>query len=168
MPTNASPPASRPVVAPGVDTPVERLAGVGPRQSTRLAKLGIHTVRDLLLHLPRRHADTSRVLPLAELRPGPEVQTVHGTVRRVSQRRSPRKRMSLVEAVLDDEGSTATATAVWFNQPFLVKSIHAGDDLVLSGKVRLDQRGLSLQNPTFEKVVAGNAMKHVGRSLSTA
>ena len=149
------------VAAPGPDTPVERVPRIGARYSPRLARLGIHTVRDLLLHLPRRHADTSRVLPLAELHPGSDVQTVHARVRRVSQRRSPRKRMALVEAVIEDDGSTATA--VWFNQPFLVRSIHAGDELVLSGKVRVDHRGFSLQNPKFEKVVAGNAMKHVGR-----
>jgi ATP-dependent DNA helicase RecG len=147
------------VVSPGLDTPVERLAGVGPRQATRMAKLGIHTVRDLLLHLPRRHEDTREVRSLASLAPGAEVQTVRARVRRVGSRRTPYKRMALVEAVLED--GAAAATAVWFNQPFLVRQLRQGEELLLSGKVKWERSGPVLQNPHFERVSEGQL--HVGR-----
>jgi ATP-dependent DNA helicase RecG len=52
--------------------PVERLTGVGPRLRERLARLGIHSVQDLLFHLPVRYQDRTRLVPLAELRPGME------------------------------------------------------------------------------------------------
>ncbi|MFN2568963.1 MAG: hypothetical protein ABR564_05105, partial [Candidatus Dormibacteria bacterium] len=48
---------------------------IGPQHARRLERLGVHTVRDLLFHLPRRYEDTRDVLPLAALRPG-DVQTV--------------------------------------------------------------------------------------------
>jgi ATP-dependent DNA helicase RecG len=51
---------------------VERLSGVGPRLRERLARLGIHSVQDLLFHLPVRYQDRTRLVPLAELRPGAE------------------------------------------------------------------------------------------------
>ncbi|HEV3123843.1 MAG TPA: ATP-dependent DNA helicase RecG [Candidatus Dormibacteraeota bacterium] len=151
--------APLPVAIPRADTPVERVAGVGPRQAQRLGRLGIVTVRDLLLHLPRRYEDTRDVRPLASLQPGGEPQTVRARVRRISQRRTPHKRMPIVEAVLEDDGYTASA--VWFNQPFLVHRIHAGDELLLSGKVEFDRRGLCLRNPEFEQVRTGQ--RHVGR-----
>jgi ATP-dependent DNA helicase RecG len=155
----SSPPARLPVAAPSPDTPVERLPGVGPRHATRLGRLGIHTVRDLLLHLPRRYEDTREVRPLASLAPGPETQTTRAQVTRVWSRRTPYKRMVLVEATLRQ--GAATASAVWFNQPFLVRQIHAGDELLLSGRVKWDRGGPVLQDPEFERVSGGQL--HVGR-----
>ena len=108
MTSHPAPPRAGPVFSARLDTPVERLAGVGPRQAARLAKLGLHTVRDLLLHLPRRYEDTREVIPLASLLPGNEVQTVRARLVRVSSRRTPYKRMALVEAALDDGVTTAS------------------------------------------------------------
>jgi len=155
------PVASRPtpVAVPGPETPVTGLPGVGPRQAQRLERLGIATVRDLLFHLPRRHEDSREVHPLRDLRPGPEVQTVHARVLRISMRPARHRRMMLVEADLEDDG--ARASAIWFNQPFLLKQIGGGDELLLSGKVEMGNRGLTLRNPTFERVRPDQ--RHVGR-----
>jgi ATP-dependent DNA helicase RecG len=153
-------PVAPPLIAsPNADTPVDRVTGIGPRYAARLARLGITTVRDLLFHLPRRYEDTRDVISLAALHPGGDAQTVRARVRRISQRRTPYKRMALVEAVLEDDGHTASA--VWFNQPYLVRRIHAGDELLLSGKVEFARSGLSFRNPEFEQVTDGQ--RHVGR-----
>ncbi|MFN2450814.1 MAG: ATP-dependent DNA helicase RecG [Candidatus Dormibacteria bacterium] len=144
--------------APGLDTPVDQLAGVGARQGQRLARLGIATVRDLLYHLPRRYEDTRDIAPLASLQPGAE-QTVRATVAGVTLRRSPYKRMVLVEAALEDGGSRASA--VWFNQPFLARQLAAGQELVLSGKVEAGRSGLTLRNPKWERL--SGEQRHVGR-----
>ena len=37
--------------------PLSSLTGVGAAQSSKLAKIGLHTVQDLLLHLPLRYED---------------------------------------------------------------------------------------------------------------
>ncbi len=53
--------------------PLDRLHGVGARQSERLARLGLRRVGDLLFHLPLRYEDRSRRVPLGVARPGASV-----------------------------------------------------------------------------------------------
>jgi ATP-dependent DNA helicase RecG len=148
------------VLAPRPDTPMVNVAGIGPSKATKLARLGILTVGDLLMHLPRRFEDTRDVHPLRELQPSPEVQTVRARVRSVRGWRSQRQKIDLVEATLEDDG--AVASAIWFKQRWLVDRIHQGDELLLSGKVKFSQTGrLQLQNPTFESL-RGDEQRHVG------
>ncbi len=135
------------IVTPGhvpldLDLPLHRITGIGPRQAQRLEKLGLSTVRDLLFHLPRRYEDTRATVPLRALQPG-IVQTSHVRVRNVSSRRSPYKKMVLVEATLEDDG--AVATAVWFNQPFLgaPAATRDGDDGQRQGRDLEDRTDLS-------------------------
>ena len=45
---------------------VSSLRGVGPAISSRLERLGITTIRDLLLFLPRGYEDRTAVVPLAQ------------------------------------------------------------------------------------------------------
>lgn len=48
--------------------PVTALTGVGEKLAEKLAKLGIRQVQDLLLHLPLRYQDRTRLMPLGSLR----------------------------------------------------------------------------------------------------
>ncbi len=54
-------------------TALTTLKGVGPRMAEKLAKIDLHTVQDLLFHLPLRYQDRTRVAPIGSLRPGDEV-----------------------------------------------------------------------------------------------
>lgn len=46
----------------------EQLPGVGPALSKKLSACGIHTVQDLLFHLPFRYQDRTRITPIRDLR----------------------------------------------------------------------------------------------------
>ena len=69
--------------------PVTTLRGVGER----LARLGVRSVQDLLLHLPLRYEDRTRVTPIGALAPG-ETAVVEGEVELASAR--PGRRAALV------------------------------------------------------------------------
>lgn len=54
-------------------TPVTELKGVGAAQAQKLARLGIHTLQDVLFHLPLRYQDRTRLVPIGATRDGSEV-----------------------------------------------------------------------------------------------
>src|SRR3990167_6117433 len=60
--------------------PCIQLKGVGRVLAETLARCGIHTIQDLLFHLPLRYQDRTRITPKANLFPGKRL-TVFGEVR---------------------------------------------------------------------------------------
>ncbi|WP_085286002.1 ATP-dependent DNA helicase RecG [Colwellia chukchiensis] len=50
--------------------PVTSLKGVGPGMATKLAKVGVNTLQDLLFHLPLRYEDRTRITAVRDLMPG--------------------------------------------------------------------------------------------------
>ena len=68
--------------------------------------------------------------PIAELIPD-ENQTIVATIWEVEARKT-RTGRPLVTAVLADD--TGTISVSWFNQEYLLKSLHQGDPIVISGK----------------------------------
>ncbi len=61
--------------------PLTTLSGVGASQAGKLAKIGLETIQDLLLHLPLRYEDRTRLYPINDLQPG-IFATVEGEVLR--------------------------------------------------------------------------------------
>ncbi|HET9495044.1 MAG TPA: hypothetical protein VFR15_12505, partial [Chloroflexia bacterium] len=112
----------------GLDSPVTVLKGVQGATARLLARLGVYTVRDALLFFPFRYDDFSAMKPIAELEP--EVnQTVVATIWEVEARKT-RTGRPLVTAVLADDSGTISVS--WFNQEYLLKSLHQGDPIVIS------------------------------------
>jgi ATP-dependent DNA helicase RecG len=111
---------------------VQYLKGVGPRRAEALAKLGIHTARDLLRHAPHRYLDATSVTPIAKLRPGMEATAI-GEV--VSKGVIPTRRgLRVFQVVIRD--STGLIECSWPGQPFLDRTIRKGDKLLVAGPVR--------------------------------
>lgn len=47
---------------------VEHLTGIGPQMALKLHRLGIYKIQDLLLHIPTRYEDRTRIYPISSLR----------------------------------------------------------------------------------------------------
>ena len=129
--------------------PIEKLRNVGTRNLPRLHKLGIKTLRDLLWHLPARYEDYSQIISIDDLKPDQKA-TIQGTVVKISSRRIFPKRLTIVEAMIEDD--SGTVKAVWFNQPYIATTLIEGTRVSLAGTVKLDKRGLYLASPSYEKL----------------
>jgi ATP-dependent DNA helicase RecG len=136
------------VRGPSLDDPVTALAGVSDMYEERLERLGVRTLRDLLLFFPRRYEDFSSITPIAFLRPGVKT-TVRGRIYDIGARPTRHKR-GLTEAVIGDDSGT-TLRVVWFNQPWVAKSLQKGDEIFVAGEADLNG-GLVMKNPDHEKV----------------
>ncbi|MGZ5029874.1 MAG: ATP-dependent DNA helicase RecG [Methylobacter sp.] len=84
-----------------LNQPVAVLAGIGAQTANRLQKLGLHTLQDLIFHLPLRYEDRTRIYPIGSLRPGMTV-LIAGKVEFVDV--LPRGRKSLICRISDGTG----------------------------------------------------------------
>lgn len=111
---------------------IQYIKGVGPRRSKSLGKLDIVTVLDLLWHVPRSYVNSDQVDIIATLQDG-DISSLRGRVVSTRLMRT-RRGYQIFKAIVEDD--SGTITAVWFNQAFLSKQIHAGQEILLKGKVK--------------------------------
>ena len=129
---------------------VSRLRYVSGSREEALGRLGVRRVRDLLLHIPHRYLDFTRVTPISHADVGMDC-TVVGTVDRVELRR-PRPRMQVVELSVVD--ATGVLVASFFRQPWIAEQVGRGDTVALSGKVSFGYGFRRMSAPFWEVVDA--------------
>ena len=146
-----------------LDAPVDSLRDVGSANKKLLDKLGIKTVRDLLLYLPfgwETYAESG----VSGLVPGTQASVV-GTILSIKLVTTSRRHMRIVEAqVADDSG--AQMRVAWFHSPFILKQLHAGDRVAFAGVVDKNrfQGQPGMVNPRHERLDgrSGEGPKTVG------
>ena len=144
------------------ETHLSQIRGIGPRFLTRLKKLEIETIKDLLWHFPTRYEDFSQIYKIADLQPNQQA-TVQGIIQEVGGRQTWRRRLFLVEAVISDD--SGSVRAVWFNQPYVKNILQPGRIVNFSGKVIISQDELCFSNPAYEVISDEfeSVTKHTGR-----
>ena len=127
--------------------------GVGSQLAGRLARLDIHGPEDLLLHLPLRYEDETRVTAIVDLRDGEPCQ-VEGEVE--SCEVHARARRQLVVRVRDRSG---VLVARWLNfYPSQQKLLATGRRVRLFGEPRLGFFGVEMVHPRARAVAADEAL----------
>ena len=132
-------------------TELTRIQGITKRLQDGLKKLKLVTVRDLVLHLPHRYDDFSSRACMRDLAVG-QTATVRARVTKIEMRRSFRHNMAIIEAILEDP--TGSVRAVWFNQPYILRSLPVGTVGNFAGKMTLSQGSLYMSNPVYEPAYA--------------
>ncbi|MGB4677796.1 MAG: ATP-dependent DNA helicase RecG [Aggregatilineales bacterium] len=140
-----------------LNEPVQTVKGVGSARAEQLARLGVHTIRDLLFLFPRRHDDYSRMLPIRKVRAGEDV-TVIGVLDRISSH-PMKKGGTRVEAYIDD--GSAALRLNWFNQPWIERQLEPGEPYVVSGRVDQYLGRLVINSPEMEPI--DQESLHAGR-----
>ena len=116
----------------GLEAPLTVLRGIGPERQATYEKLGITTLRDLLLFFPRRYDNYSAMKPINRLTLGEECSVI-GTVAEAKVRRIRGGQASLLKVVLTD--STGALEVTFFNQSWLADKLKPGSQIVVSGRV---------------------------------
>ncbi len=124
-------------------TPVQFVRGVGPQRAELFAKLGIHTVTDLLWHLPRDVLDLTQLSAVFELN-SDRVHSIRGeVVDRDARLTSTGKTMTAL--LFKSDGGFVRA--VWFNQPYMLRKYELGQHVLLTGQPKLRERRWEFSHP---------------------
>jgi ATP-dependent DNA helicase RecG len=136
---------------------LRRTLAVRPARAARGAQaLGLHTVGDLLEHVPHRHEDRREARPVADLRPGDDA-TVIGEVRAIGRRPVRRRGLTLVEATVAD--ATGPVKALWWNQPWVADRLPEGARVILHGRCKR-RHELSVSDYELADGIGGTANHH--------
>ena len=139
-------------------SPIGQIKRVNSNLVTKLNRLGIKTIKDLLYFFPRRHADFSNLRNISELSVDID-QSVAANVWEAREIRLGRN-LRATEAIVGD--STGNIRVIWFNQPYLAKQFKPGTFLLLSGKVSEFKGSRVLESPEYEIIDQDNGPIHSG------
>src|SRR5690606_27019291 len=118
----------------------------------RLNRLGIHTIRDLLWHLPFRYIDRERIASVAGVSPGERV-TLWGEITRLTMRPTRRRPLWLVRGRLTD--GTGEIELGWFvrayGQTRPTPPVQVREEGVVTGRVVRGDSGLEIRDPVWEE-----------------
>jgi ATP-dependent DNA helicase RecG len=140
-----------------LDASITSLKGVSAAMAAKFEKLGVKTIRDLLYFFPHRHLDYSQRQKIADLTEGDE-QTIVANVWQAQETRLGGRRGT--EAIVGDE--TGNIRVVWFNNPYVAKSLRTNAQVVISGRVRLFGGRHVFESPEWELLEDGELV-HTGR-----
>lgn len=138
---------------------IQYIKGVGPKRASKLRRLNINTVEDLLYFVPRDYEDRSKFKTLRECTIG-EKTSLEVEVCGPPNILRPRKNFSILKIPIKDE--SGYGCLVWFNQDYLRDRFAIGNKLIVNGKINKMGMEIQIVNPIFEK--EGN-LKKIGKIM---
>ena len=130
------------------DTPLEALAGIGPKKAQAFQKLGVATLRDLAGLYPRRYEDRTQFRTIADAQPG-EAVCIRAAVAAEPRAQYVRSGLTLVKVRIADD--TGALDVTYFNQPYRKNNLHAGETYIFYGKVEANGFRKTMTNPVCEQ-----------------
>jgi ATP-dependent DNA helicase RecG len=125
-------------------SPISSLPGLGAKTAGNLAKLNLHTLWDLLLHLPLRYEDRTKIIPIGQITPG-MTALVTGTIEFTDV--LPRGRRSLICRISDGTGFIDLR---FFNfHARQAEQFQAGRRMICYGEIRHGYNGLEIAHPDY-------------------
>ena len=138
-----------------LDTTIAALHGIGPSRAAAFRALHLHSVGDLLRHLPFRHEFEHAEEDVATAAPQVPVEGANLAVRgeivavRVTPGRKPR-----IDATLSD--GSGTVRLVFFNAPWMKSKFHPGLRGIAEGKAKTRGGYIEMSNPKWTALASGS------------
>ena len=130
---------------------LESIPGLGPKTREKLSRLNINTPSDLIYHFPTRYIDFSHSINIKDAK-ADETATFTGEITSF-QNIFTRFGKNLQRASLTDQ--TGRIELLWFNQPYLSKSIIVGEKLSVAGTVSTFQNKKTIIAPEYGQYNTG-------------
>ena len=145
-------PCSMPATKKKPAAPATKKANTG---AARLAKLGLSSDMDLVLHLPLRYEDETKILPIREAGfMGGNAAQVEGVVTDCDIQYRPRRQ--LVVTIADDSGTLVMRFLNFYGSQ--VKQLAAGTRVRARGEVRHGFFGAEMVHPAYKVVEQGDPL----------
>jgi ATP-dependent DNA helicase RecG len=130
------------------DTALAGIKGFTKPLIANLQKLGINDVQGLLLHLPLRYVDETRITPIRDLRTGEQAQ-VQGEIIHAEVQYKPRKALI---CQLQDEGGQPLILRFLHFYPSQISALKVGSRIRALGEVRHGFFGYEMVHPQCRAV----------------
>jgi ATP-dependent DNA helicase RecG len=141
--------------------PVSALKGVGPSMVDKLAKIGIHSLTDVLFHLPLRYEDRTRVMMIRDLMVGISTNVI-GKI--VGSQIVQGKRRMLVVTLNDGTGSINLR---FFHFSASQKNnLAVGSEIRCFGEINRGARGYEIVHPEYKHLDQDHALTTVDETLT--
>jgi len=132
-----------------LDTSIEQVFRLTPKQKSALAKLGIRNTENLLYHFPYRYENPATFKHITDVSAGEEAR-IWGIVKKIDYEKTWKKKINIAYATIEDQ--TGSIKAVWFRQPYIAKMLPIGSSAIFSGKVSVRKSERYIANPLYELV----------------
>lgn len=132
-----------------LSTNIQYIKGVGPKRASRLKRLNLHNIEDLLYFIPRSYDDRTQFKMLRDCKAGEKVGLkiqITGSPNIIR----PRKNLSILKVPFKDD--SYNGYLLWFNQEYLKDKFTIGETLVVNGKVNKVGMEMQVMNPIVEKI----------------
>ena len=136
----------------GLERDIRFIRGIGEAKAKRLAALGIRSAKDMLEYYPRAYEDRREITPVCDLRDGMVAQFKATVIGRVITAALSGGRNITKTAAADETGGIRL---VFFNQPYLSKSLISGKEYLFYGKISYTNDGLCAVSPEIEAISDG-------------
>ncbi|MBQ1223945.1 MAG: ATP-dependent DNA helicase RecG [Oscillospiraceae bacterium] len=140
----------------GLERDIRFIKGIGEAKAKRLAALGIRSAKDMLEYYPRAYEDRREITPVCDLRDGMVAQFRAMVIGRVTTAALHGGRHITKTSAADETGGIRL---VFFNQPYLSKSLVGGKEYLFFGKISYTNDGLCAVSPEIEPIADGKEPK---------
>lgn len=133
---------------------LEDIETLTPKEFKNLDSLDIFTLKDLLYYFPRAYDDRTNIKKIEELR-GNEYVVLKVQFLSITNPYLP-SRVKMTKARATD--GTGVIDVVWFQMPYLAKSLKIGEEYILIGQVKAGYN-FQMTNPEYKKLTNQKEME---------
>ncbi len=139
------------------DSSISEIKGVGAKTEELFHKIGVYTIRDILLHYPRTYTQYPKVKHVDEVNEG-ETAAVLGRITKTPVVKRVRS-MQITVTVIGE--LDVSMELVWFRMPYIKNNLKSGCSYVFYGKVNRKNGRLVMEQPAIYSVEQYSSMEEV-------